>query len=131
MKWHEKYCIDVIDIDNQHQELFKKANLFIFSVKHGEGDKQIGNVLKDLVEYTKVHFKDEEKLMERFKYPELNEHKHLHHLLIEEIIKVLTRIKSGQKYSSIELIRFLEDWLSHHILEEDMKIGRFLKSYRD
>lgn len=131
MKWNEKYCIDVADVDSQHQELFRKANLFIFSVKHGEGDKQIGKVLKDLVEYTKVHFKDEEHLMERFKYPELFEHKHQHHQLTEEIVKVLKRIKAGQRYSPIELIRFLEDWLVHHILEEDMKIGKFLKSYKD
>ncbi len=130
MQWNEKYCIDIPEVDEQHKELFRKANLFVFSVKHGDGDKQIGHVLKSLVEYTKVHFKDEEEVMQRYNFPELEKHKILHHELIEDIIKVLKRIKSGQKYSSIELIRFLEDWLTHHITEEDMKIGKFLKSAR-
>lgn len=129
MLWNDKFCINVADVDSQHEELFKKANLFIFSVKHGNGEKQIGNMLKDLVEYTRIHFKDEEALMEKFNYPELGQHKQLHKELIEDIVKVLKKIRSGQKYHPIELIRFLEDWLTHHIMEEDMKIGKFLKSY--
>lgn len=128
MQWNDKYCIDIEEVDEQHKELFRKANLFIFSVKHGNGDKHIGQMLKNLVEYTKIHFTDEEEIMKMYNYPELKKHKILHHELVEDIVKVLKRIKSGQKYSSIELIRFLEDWLTHHITEEDIKIGKFLKS---
>lgn len=129
MQWNDKFCINVSEIDRQHQELFKKANLFIFSVKHGNGNKKVGQMLKDLVEYTRIHFRDEEEIMTKFNYPELIQHKELHHELIEAIVKVLKKIKSGQKYQPIELIRFLEDWLTHHIMEEDMKIGKFLKSH--
>ena len=128
MIWSDKYCIGVDEVDAQHEELFNKANSFIYAVKHNHGNSEIGNMLKILINYTNVHFESEEELMGKIQYPKLPDHHKLHKDLVNDIVNILKKIKNGERYNAIELIRFLEDWLSHHILQDDMKIGKYIKS---
>ena len=80
------------------------------------------------VDYVKFHFAEEEKLMNKINYPEIEEHRVLHGKLTSHVVAILLRLKSEQEVSIYELRSFLKDWWNEHIGEEDRKIGRYLSS---
>ena len=57
------------------------------------------------------------------KFEHLEEHKASHKALIQEIVGILTRLKTDENYNALDLIEFLEHWVTDHIIKEDMLIG--------
>lgn len=88
---------------------------------------ELGRVLKNLVEYVIEHFAAEEQIMEKISYPHLSRHKALHADLVEDVKKILLKLKSGKQISCDEMKAFLESWLGDHILSEDKKIGEYIQ----
>lgn len=128
MEWSDIYKIEVIQVDNQHKELFNKIDIFEKSVAAGDGYSKMGKMLKDVVDYTKVHFATEEELMKRVGYEARFDHKKLHKNIVADIVKILLIIQSGKKYNVNEFVNFLDRWLKSHILVEDMKIGVHIRN---
>ena len=121
-----KYLVGVSIIDDEHKRLFeiiKEAN----DVMHNDFlyDKfdQISNVLGELVEYTKVHFADEEKYMESINYEGLEDQKRAHSMFVEKIENInLDDVDDNQDEYLTEILNFLLDWLVNHILKADKLI---------
>ena len=121
-----KYLVGVSIIDDEHKRLFeiiKEAN----DVMHNDFlyDKfdQISNLLGELVEYTKVHFADEEKYMESINYEGLEDQKRAHSMFVEKIENInLDDVDENQDEYLTGLLNFLLDWLANHILKADKLI---------
>ncbi len=118
--WSEKYRIGIDIIDYQHRQLFNLIN----RLSKGKTENQI-EVLKELVEYVKFHFSAEEKIMKKLIYPNYISHKNQHENFKKKILRFLMKYKRGN-LSMLEIQSYIEDWISNHILYEDMKIGKFL-----
>jgi hypothetical protein len=65
--------------------------------------------------------------MDQVAYPEVALHRQFHIKLVSSIRDALLRIRNGESYNPIELLRFLNTWLIDHILEKDMKFSRYYK----
>lgn len=121
-----KYLVGVSIIDDEHKRLFeiiKEAN----DVMHNDFlyDKfdQISNLLGELLEYTKVHFADEEKYMESINYKGLEDQKRAHSMFVEKIENInLDDVDENQDEYLTGLLNFLLDWLVNHILKADKLI---------
>ncbi|MBU0681083.1 MAG: bacteriohemerythrin [Proteobacteria bacterium] len=131
MEWYDDYNIDVELIDSQHQELVKMITRLQDALSSGALNAEIATVLKFLVEYTRKHFKDEEKVMAAIGFAELENHKNLHGRLIEEVKNILLDLKKGKPIHAYELIDFLTNWLMNHIRHEDKKIGRAIEKFKN
>jgi len=84
---------------------------------------QISNVLGELVEYTKVHFADEEAYMESINYEGLEAQKRAHAMFVEKIENInLDDVDENQDEYLNGLLSFLLDWLVNHILKVDKLI---------
>jgi len=128
MEWQDSYCIGVTEIDNQHRELVRMISKLQATLSHGDINQEVGNALRFLVDYTKHHFADEERLMASVHYEELAHHKELHKKLINDVVLVLIDIKKGKAIDPLALIDFLVGWLINHVNYEDKKIGKWLAS---
>ena len=128
MEWRDDYSVGITSIDEQHQKLCIMISKLEKSVKPNDACQVMGEVLKDLVEYVKFHFQDEEKVMSRIGYPELKQQKDKHKELVGQVVNILLDLKNGITIERNELYFFLKNWLVHHILEEDKKIGDYLCS---
>ncbi|HHY77212.1 MAG TPA: hemerythrin family protein, partial [Clostridiales bacterium] len=68
----------------------------------------------------------EENLMEKYGYPDVDRHKIEHLFLTRKIEKFESQdIDERQSEAINELIRFISDWISGHILKTDMKYREF------
>lgn len=128
MTWDKKYSIEVAEIDKQHERLFMLFNKLHESMSAGKDKAILMKELSDLIDYTRVHFAAEEKLMKEFSYVGFVEHKRVHDDLIDEAISLKERYAKGEITLSTEVSRFLTSWLTEHILDMDRKYSALFKS---
>ncbi|MCL5267920.1 MAG: bacteriohemerythrin [Bacteroidetes bacterium] len=126
IEWNEKFSVNIRAIDDQHKKWISILNELHDAMKSGKGRDVMGNVLNELVDYTKVHFASEEKLMEANGYPLFSGHKMLHEDMIKEVELLRSRYNSGASGLTIEVMQFLSNWLSEHIVGTDKNYGPYL-----
>ena len=74
-----------------------------------------------------AHFGVEDSLMARTRYPREKAHQATHTALLAQLDDLALRGHPGQRPFTPAVLDFLECWLVHHMQEEDMHLGRFLK----
>ena len=121
-----KYHVGIGFVDDEHKRLFeiiKEANDVVHNDFLYDKFDQINNVLGELVEYTKVHFADEEDYMEKINYEGLEDQKRAHSMFVEKIENInLDDVDDNQDEYLTEILNFLLDWLVNHILKADKLI---------
>ena len=127
MQWNSTYNIGVDHIDKQHKIIFKLVNDLHDAIGKLDTDELVGRTLIELVNYSKVHFADEEKYMREIGYPNLNNQINMHKQLNEEIVLMLKKLRRNDPLSIRQIYAFLQNWLVEHIKVEDKKIGTFVK----
>ncbi len=124
--WKSEYNIGNLQLDKEHQQLFNIARK-AFNVNKLEDEKvklqELKTIVKELFEYVGHHFNDEQKFMERIKYPHLEEHKKLHTKMID-ILKKIIKDFNTLDITEIEkkLFLFIDSYFIKHIILEDKKI---------
>jgi hemerythrin-like metal-binding protein len=127
MEWNDKYATGIQEIDDQHKMLFMMTSRLQTAIKIRKGETIIAKTFTELIDYTKYHFAAEEHEMDQVDFPDAALHRQFHNKLVSGIRDALLRIRNGESYNPIELLRFLNTWLIDHILEKDMKFSRFYK----
>lgn len=128
MKWKDGYSVNVAKVDDQHKKLISLVNQLYDAMQVGKGSTVLGKVLKELVDYTVYHFGTEEEMFRIYSYPEYAEHKKEHDDLTRKAKELKTEFDNGNNLITIEVMRFLSNWLNVHILEVDKKFGIYLNS---
>ena len=126
--WGPMLEVGVKEIDTQHRKLVDLANELADAVRAGKGKDVAGKILNELVSYTQSHFSTEERLMTLHKYPGAAEHKQLHQDLIKTVSDFKAKFLKGEATISEELMSFLRDWLTKHIMNIDKAFARDLKT---
>lgn len=128
LKWIDDYNVGVSAIDNQHKELFNRANQLFEAMKSGKGSEHAESVLKFLASYVQEHFREEEQMMAKSGYPELASHKRAHGEFIKTFSQLVEefREKGTDTLLSIKIQRTVAGWLIDHIVREDRKAGLHL-----
>jgi hemerythrin len=121
--WKPEFAIGVAVIDEQHQKMFKISEQLDHIIFESHSNAQLGRIMHEIVDYTQYHFKEEETLMEEINYPLLSEHRDLHNQICDKIVMELRNLKAGQNLRPFELIILLNEWVTEHIMVEDMKIA--------
>ena len=88
----------------------------------------LGAIFNGLIDYTSTHFADEERSMTTNAYPGIAEHKAEHALLVKQVIELQVMFNSGKPVFTMEVMKFLYEWLLNHIQGDDKKFGAFLNS---
>jgi len=113
-------------MDEQHKKLFALINQLHEAMSAGKGKTVIGQVLNEMLDYTRTHFTAEEKVLEKVGYPGLAEQKKEHGIYINKIVEMQQKLQAGSLTVSMEASQFLRDWLTNHIMIVDKKYGSFL-----
>jgi hemerythrin len=125
MTWKEEYSVGLSDIDKQHMKLIEMVNEVHEAMAVGKSKDVLDQVFRELVDYTKTHFTYEENLLIKMGYPGVSVHKAMHAELVGKVFNYKQRIDKGELGVSIDVMKFLRNWLNDHILIEDKKYGRF------
>jgi hemerythrin-like metal-binding protein len=128
MPWKPEYSVNINVIDMQHKKLVDLLNQIHEASRVGKGKEALAKILDDLVTYTKVHFTTEEDFMRKHSYAGYAQHKAEHDRLTQKVMEFQVEFKSGRVALSIEVMQFLKDWLTGHIIGVDKQYTPFLNS---
>ena len=124
----DEFLTGIQSVDMEHAKLFEIANrAYETLMDEFISDKydNIVNILSELKEYAASHFKHEEAYMESIHYKRLFTQKIEHAAFTEKLAEYdLNQLDENQRDAIVELLEFLNDWLVHHILENDILIGK-------
>jgi len=137
MPWSDDYLVGIAAIDQDHKTLFLLVNRLHQRIEKGEDEYAIAEALAGLVDYIDTHFAREERYMEECGYPDLVRHARKHRDLARTVHSLKTMFDDDPPaLASDEILEFLRDWLTNHILKSDMdyvpyvtgrKKGRFME----
>lgn len=127
LKWSEKYSVGNEMIDIQHKMLFSIINELSYHITSGDGLNRIEEVLEKMSIYASMHFRTEEDLLFKANYDELGKHKVYHESFKKEILHATQNLISNKHMDTVvEVHKFLQSWLTSHILDEDVKYCKHL-----
>jgi hemerythrin len=126
--WSDSMSVGVGRIDKEHRGLIDLINLLHGEMLAGKSKEAMGNILDRLIAYTKTHFAYEETLFRTHNYPQAAAHKQEHDTLTQQVVALQADFKAGKAVIGAPVLAFLKDWLTNHILKQDMAYRLFFES---
>lgn len=117
LQWTPECSVGVEEMDLQHKRWFEIVNEVESELARGPDPRALERALEEALDYTRYHFRAEEKLMEQMGYPELAVHRQQH----RDFVRLLQQF-SGPTATHIPgpaLGKLLRKWLRGHILAAD------------
>jgi hemerythrin-like metal-binding protein len=125
IEWKDVYKTGNVQIDAQHMQWFNKVNFFLETT-----DKESRTrAATKLYQYTRLHFQDEENLMQLTSFPAAREHIRRHNDALVHMGVLLEQIADDtlnmEKWSA-----FLADLFRNHIGDADLKFAAFITNQK-
>jgi len=99
--------------------LMQYINEMHAAMSSGKGKDMLGAILEKLVKYTHEHFAREEIIWKEGHYVDLERHKQQHAELLHTVADFKTKYDKGAAVITLEVMQFLRDWLTNHIMKVD------------
>ena len=130
LEWKSTFEIGVEEVDEQHKNLFDAINKLFDACKQGKGKDEINKVMDFLQDYVVEHFREEEALQVKYKYPDYENHKKLHDAFVNEYLEIRKVFnEQGASNTFVNLVNHkVTDWLIKHVTNCDKLIGAHIKS---
>lgn len=125
--WSPLFFTGIDSVDEQHHRLVDITNeigdVSLGREEMSEGRMQI--LFKQLADYAREHFQDEEVLMRRHGVDprHVDAHVRHHHQFVEQLTS-MWRARGAMKHPCESFHDFLSAWLAFHILGEDQVMAR-------
>ena len=114
--WSPSIEFGIPEIDDQHRELFELAATF-----RGHGDEiRVMKALAILCDYAKVHLRDEEELLVRIGYPDIEAHRQAHsdfRKMLRPLLQDARSLTLDQVADRVEAL--INGWFYNHIVRVD------------
>jgi hemerythrin len=133
MQWTNTLSVGIEAIDDQHKEIFAKANSLMEACQQGKGKQVAGEIIGFLNDYVAEHFSGEEKLMLKHNYADYKTHKDQHENFANGFKDLKSRFEAEGPGLQIVVLtnKTIVNWLVTHINSTDKKLGAFLKELSD
>jgi cyclic di-GMP phosphodiesterase len=120
--WDDTFCVGIDAIDVHHRYLFSLTNALHKTILHKQQANKVASVLSALRQYTIIHFKEEERMMRHYNYPDLHNQVTQHKLFIQKLSEFKEMIYKTPLTIGLEIAYYLRDWLINHIQKEDKQL---------
>lgn len=131
IKWSKQLELGIPSMDEQHQRWVALINGVHAALQEGQHGAVLEQGLAGMLEYTKTHFKDEERILRATRYLGYTAHKALHDDFtrqLEEFRAELEGARGGPPTAAIRrLIKLLAHWLRDHITAADREYVEHLR----
>ncbi len=126
--WTKRYSVGVDKLDSDHLIMASLLNHIDEARRFHTDEEVVNRVIKVLIDHAHKHFRREERLLEKYGYPDLDNHKKLH-ASIRDKLRRLHKVHSLSLAPADReaITRLLCVWLDDHLLMADMRYKTFLK----
>ena len=129
IEWQNEYTVGVKELDDQHRNLLNTINTLIKEQEDKYEAAIFSPALSSLIHYAYTHFATEERYLLQVHFPNLKQHVLEHIDFIMKTVGLALRIESSSGDElRIELLRYLKEWYSYHVLGTDRHYIPFLAS---
>lgn len=118
--------IDNGQIDEDHKQLLAIANRVLAMDHPNREAEELRQAIRELYEYVKYHFKNEEAFMRELNYPDLDSHHEKHRQIIKEMNYTLSHAHHMRDILN-NFRELVNVWVIDHIRKEDRKIRKFIQ----
>jgi hemerythrin len=129
VKWSSTFSVGVKLIDDQHKGLLNLVNDLFNHVVGDDTEERayFKTVIQTAVNYVKVHFATEEKIMIATKFPGYAEHKRAHDTFVLTVVDNIRDFEAGRKFTLASFTKFLKEWVLTHIGIMDKQYFEYFK----
>lgn len=124
IRWDKSYSVGVELFDSQHKWLIDIINTLVWISKNDGGGKETKTsveMMSEIARYSREHLAAEEDAMEKYGYPDLENHRREH----DKFRNMVKEIAS--KHDKVTTLKALKDWFGDHIMVTDKKYCSFFK----
>ncbi|MCF7936779.1 MAG: bacteriohemerythrin [Synergistales bacterium] len=130
--WNDSFLTGIEEVDRQHKQLVDLVNDLGELAMSGEApdEQEFSAAIDAMVDYTHVHFRDEEELMASSGLDprHIRAHHEQHQAFIDEATVFSTKRETLATSEAKELLQYLVDWLAYHILGIDQSMARQMRA---
>ena len=129
ISWSPSFSVGVKVIDDQHKGLLNLVNdMFNHVTENPEEEREyFKSVIQQAVQYIKVHFGTEEKIMIRTNFPGYAEHKKAHDTFVLTVVDNIKNFEAGRRIVLLDFTKFLKEWILSHIAFMDKQYVAYFK----
>jgi hemerythrin len=127
-EWNNLFLLGLKRFDEDHQHLVRLLNTTYDSFIHNGSKCNLNTVIDELSDYALYHFTEEEYWMKETGYPGLDMHISQHDIFSTRVVEFKRRHQKCDAKLTLELLTFLKEWLTDHILGSDKEFGFFIAS---
>lgn len=125
VEWIDALNTGVEEIDNQHRTLVAMLNDLYDASQSQDGNAKSLEIIEAMKVYALKHFSTEEQYMNKYKYPAMMDHLAEHASFVSKVMALAGR--SADPGFVPMVVKFLKQWLTEHISNVDVKMGRYLQ----
>lgn len=126
--WNDSYSVKVALCDSQHKKLFAIINQLAEAMRVGQAQDVMSRTVKELLDYTRTHFGQEEELLRKTNFPHLAAHQELHKKFVADVEALEKQTREGRSANSVQVLNLLRDWLVNHIQKTDRMYSAHLNA---
>jgi len=126
--WKSEYSVGVARLDEQHRKIFELLSTLQQAMLGKKSQDVLTGIIQELAQYAKMHFTSEEAYFQMYGYPDREAHKREHQEFIQKVHQFQADFAKGRATLSIEVFKFLSEWVKNRVLGSDKKYGPFLNS---
>lgn len=130
--WKKELEIGIELIDKQHKEFLMNANKFIIRVRAQKEIFAIVEELEFLENYLLYHFQAEETFQVQSQYPDYLNHQ-AEHKFMKFKVREMSTLLTEQNFSEESICmfcKFINEWITNHILNEDLRFSQYYNSLK-
>jgi hemerythrin len=127
LQWTSTLSVGVPEIDEQHQELFRRIDRLLDAMLH-QDRSEVGQLLAFLHGFVLEHFAAEERLMAEVEYPDAERHILEHREFARGLAQVEADFAAHGATAAVvfRLEQQTVGWLMDHVYFTDVALGRFV-----
>lgn len=122
VEWDPALSVGIDVIDEHHRYLFDLTNELIDVLAGKLGAREMGRILKSLVQYAQIHFAAEERMMEHYGYSETARQRQQHKQFGLRLKEFYAELHENPIVAQFEVAQYLLEWLMAHIRHEDSQL---------
>jgi hemerythrin-like metal-binding protein len=126
-EWKRQYNLGISAIDTQHQVIMDRFNSLYDAIAKGESKEVIVLLIEDLMNYSQLHFHDEEELFQKTSYPKIDEQIRAHEYFRSRANAFHDAYLKDSMIDPLRIVQFLKDWIENHLMSLDMDYKEFME----